>query len=40
LITDKNRLKMNIHDHHIQELWDMIKSPNLRIHGVKERAEI
>jgi hypothetical protein len=30
---------MNDYDHNLQELWDMIKRPNLRIHGV-EGAEI
>jgi hypothetical protein len=31
--------KMNMHDYSIQEIWDPIKRPNLRIHGI-ERAEI
>jgi hypothetical protein len=27
--------KINAHDYNMQELWDMIKRPNLRIHGVE-----
>jgi TolA-binding protein len=28
------------HEYYIQELWDMNKRQNLRIHGVEEGAEI
>jgi hypothetical protein len=31
--------KINRHEYNIQELWDTIKRPNLRIHGVEEGAE-
>jgi hypothetical protein len=31
---------MNTHEYNIQELWDMIKRPNLRIHRVEKGAEI
>jgi hypothetical protein len=31
---------MNSCDYNIQELWDTIKRPNLRIHRVEEGAEI
>jgi hypothetical protein len=30
---------MNTHEYKIQKLWDTIKRPNLRIHGVEKRAE-
>jgi hypothetical protein len=32
--------KMNTYDYNIQEHWDTIKRPNLRIHRVEEVAEI
>jgi hypothetical protein len=32
--------KMNTRDYNLQELWDMIKRPNLRIHRVEVGAEI
>jgi hypothetical protein len=37
MITKK---KINTHEYNIQEFWDIIKKPNLRIHGVEEGAEI
>jgi hypothetical protein len=27
---------LNTHEYNAQELWDIIKRPNLRIHGVEE----
>jgi hypothetical protein len=32
--------KINTHEYNIQEIWDMIKKPNLRINGMEEGAEI
>jgi hypothetical protein len=32
--------KLNKHDQNLQELWDMIKGPNLKIHRVEEGTEI
>jgi hypothetical protein len=37
--TDKIIFKHEQLCHSLQELWEMIKRPNIRIHGVKERAE-
>jgi hypothetical protein len=31
---------MTTHEYNIQELWDVTKRPNLRIHVVEEGAEI
>jgi hypothetical protein len=31
---------MNNYDYKIQELWDTVKRPNLRIHKVEEGAEM
>jgi hypothetical protein len=39
LYSDNNNEK-NKPDYNFQELWDIIKIPNLRIHEVKEVAEI
>jgi hypothetical protein len=36
-IAKKN---MNTYDHNLQEFWDTIKRPNLRIHSVGKAAEM
>jgi hypothetical protein len=40
LHANNHKEKMNTYDYNIQELWDMVKRPNPRIHGVEEGAEI
>jgi hypothetical protein len=31
---------MNEHDHNLQELWNKIKRPNLRVHKAEKGAEV
>lgn len=33
---DPNKKKISTHDQNIQELWDNIKKPNLRIFGIED----
>jgi hypothetical protein len=40
LHTDDHKEKIYTSDYNIQELWNTIKAPNLRIHKVLEKAEI
>jgi hypothetical protein len=32
--------KITAHEYNIQELWDMMKRPNLRIHRMEEGSKI
>jgi hypothetical protein len=38
--TESNKQWRSNHDQNFQEFWDIIKKPNLIIHGVEEGMEI
>jgi hypothetical protein len=40
ILHANNYKEKNTHESHIQELWNTVRRPNIRIHGVEEGAEI
>jgi hypothetical protein len=40
LQANNHEEKFNTHEYNMQELWDITKRPNLRIHRVEEGVEI